>query len=522
MPDKSLLAQQWEAGHLDRLPFIQRARECCAVTLPQLAPDIDNSLRGQDLVRPLQVLGPRGVHNLAAKLSIGLFPPQVPFFRYQLDAADFFREGVSEEELAQQFDDVKLSLSRRERQVQSKLDTTGFRGVSVTAFLQLLTSGNYLLEQLDDGSFRGFRLDQFQIKRDGEDKPAELLVRELVSRESLPLDIQGEVGDTHLPQFQGRGLVDLFTLSVRDPKANTWTVTQEVGGVSYGETLDVSDDRWRYIPLRMVSDPNEDYGRSFCEGYLGSLEVLEALAQSIVEYSAIASRVVPWIDPASGIRPTDFANAENGRPLIGNGDRVGFLGARDKLADIQVSLAYSETLTQDLKQIFLLLTPFRNAERVTQEEIRQTVAELTESLGGPYSTLAKEFQLPVARKTIGKMLSLGELTRIDQLDKNTTIKVVTGLDAIGRSREEVELDRYVASAQQYLGPEIVSQYINPRGYLTSKAAAQGLDPDALLFTEQEMSRRAQAAQQAKLIEQGLPPAISEAMRQGAFQQPQEG
>ena len=68
---------------VDRQRFLSRAWDGSEVTIPFILPR--DLTKNQDLPTPYQGIGARGVNNLAAKLLLTLFPPNSPFFKFQID-----------------------------------------------------------------------------------------------------------------------------------------------------------------------------------------------------------------------------------------------------------------------------------------------------------------------------------------------------------------------------------------------------------------------------------------------------
>ena len=56
----------------------------------------------------------------------------------------------------------------------------------------------------------------------------------------------------------------------------------------------------------------------------------------------------------------------------------------------------------------------RPGERVTAEEIRHMAAELEDALGGVYSILSQEFQLPLIRRLMYQMERNGTFPKLPQ------------------------------------------------------------------------------------------------------------
>jgi hypothetical protein len=77
----------------------------------------------------------------------------------------------------------------------------------------------------------------------------------------------------------------------------------------------------------------------------------------------------------------------------------------------------------------------RNAERVTAEEIRYMAQELEAALGGIYSTLSQEFQLPFVTRVMFQMERQKKLPVLPEgLVKPA---IITGVEALGRGNDVV-------------------------------------------------------------------------------------
>src|SRR5262245_44899112 len=102
----------------DRRPFLERGRECSALTIPAvLSPS--GFGKTSSLPTPYQSLGARGARTMASKFALSLFPG-IPFFNYRVD--DLTREAMG-----QQRGDIDNALAARERAVTTELDTCVFR-----------------------------------------------------------------------------------------------------------------------------------------------------------------------------------------------------------------------------------------------------------------------------------------------------------------------------------------------------------------------------------------------------------
>ena len=99
----------------------------------------------------------------------------------------------------------------------------------------------------------------------------------------------------------------------------------------------------------------------------------------------------------------------------------------------------------------------RNAERVTAEEIRMIAEELDTVLGGTYSVMAAELQLPLVHRF---MYLAARKHRIPKLPKSIRPIITTGFDALGRATSVSSLRMFLQDIAQSLGPQAIGSIIN--------------------------------------------------------------
>jgi hypothetical protein len=167
----------------------------------------------------------------------------------------------------------------------------------------------------------------------------------------------------------------------------------------------------------------------------------------------------------------------------------------NKFADLRVALDAVREITERLSLAFLLHSAVqRNAERVTAEEIRFMASELEDALGGLYSVLSQELQLPLVQSRIRR---LTKSKKLPALPKGIEPEILTGLEALGRGHELQRLRMFVADAGQTFGPEVISEYVNVSEHLKRSAAALNLNTDGYVREQEEVDqRRADQAEQA--------------------------
>lgn len=483
-----------------RRPFLDRARECAELTIPSLLTK-DGHSEASRLVTPWQGIGARGLNNLASKLLLALLPPNAPFFRLSID--DFSLEQLTQQEGMRA--KVEEGLNRIERSVMNEIEANAIRVGGFEALKQLLCTGNVLVYLPTEGGVRVFRMDRFVVRRDPMGNVLDILTKETLSPQALDPEVMALVNGPDGQTDAGAKTVDMFTHIYREGKK--WQVYQEIKGVRLpGSDGSYPIDKSPWIPVRFTKIDGEDYGRGYVEEYLGDLKSLEGLTQAIVEGSAAAAKVLFLVNPNGVTDMAELAEAENGAFREGIATDVSTLQLA-KYNDFRVALETAQQINERLSFAFLLNSAVqRGGERVTAEEIRYMANELEAALGGIYSILSQEFQLPLVKRL---MYQMERQKRLPPLPEGTVQPViVTGLEALGRGNDLNKLQLFFQAAVQVaqLPPEI-----NKSDALTRTGAALGIDMKGLVKSQEELQAEMEAAQQqammAQMIQQGTGPAI---------------
>lgn len=481
--------------------YLDRARKCAKITIPALFMEQGHT-PSSTIKTPWQSLGARGVNNLASKLVLALMPVQQPFFRFLVDDK-VFREENNPEARA----DVERALSKAERIVMQDVDESGDRVVAWEAFKHLIVAGNVLLYEDPDEGLRMIPMERFAVKRDPSGKVLEIIVKETMSPASLPEDLRNKIS---LPSDSLKDsleeTINVFTYVKREP--DRYVVYQECKGKKIPGTaghypLDVCP----WYPLRFARIDGEDYGRSYVEEYLGDLKTLEGLNQALTE-GAVGGAKLLWLCKPNGTTdPKMLAEAENGDFVEGDVNEVAALQVQ-KTYDFQTAHQRAQVVEERLSFAFLLNTSIqRNAERVTAEEIRYMAGELEDALGGLYSILTQEFQLPYVKR---KILKLEKAKKLPVMPKDVVHPtIITGLEAIGRGHDRTKLVGFMQTLGQTVGYEIAAQYINVSNLIKRLAASDGIDTDGLVRTEQELAGQEQQNMQMGLVNRLGPEAVKQ-------------
>ena len=488
-----------------RDPFMDRAQEASKYTLPHLMPR-DGHSKSSKLPTPYQSVGARGVSNLAAKLLIALFPPGHPFFK--LDVDKFTIDKISEDEQARaEFD---KALSDVEQSVMSHVESSPLRTSAFETLKHLIATGNGLMYK-PPGSKRGdirfYDLSKYVVKRDASGNVLEGVLKESISPSMVSEEVR-RACDCEDMNADTKN-VDLYTgFKYEDGKC---VVTQEINDKAVPDAKDeYPEDKSPWIVLRMQKVDGEDYGRGYVEEYLGDLISLEGLTKAIVKGSAAAAKVVFLVNPNGTTKATDLNKAQSGDFKTGRADDVTSLGL-DKFADFRVAKDTIDMIERRVAQGFLLNSAVqRDAERVTAAEVQYMAQELDDALGGIYSILAQEFQLPLVRRYMQDLMNQKKLPELPEELVNPVI--VTGMDALGRTADLAKLDTLVGDIFS-LSPEIASQYIDLSNYIKRKGAYLRIDTEGLIRTQQQVDQANQKAQMQQMLQEMGPQMMQGVMEQ---------
>jgi hypothetical protein len=518
MEDQVTAGSRYADLESHRIPYLLRARECSLLTIPSLVPP-QNFTPTSDLYTPYQSLGARGVNNLASKLLLSLLPPNTPFFRLTMS------DKVLEQLQGQDRTPFDQALSKIEQTTIREIETRQIRVYAFEALKHLIVAGNVLFHFPRTGSPKTFPLSQYVVKRDNAGNVMEIVVEERVSLDELPEEVRLQVEDDEVegPEEAGDECeeVKLYTWIRRgDPDQNEspkrFYIHQEVEGhILPGSKGEYPEDKLPWLPLRWIRISGEDYGRGYCEEYIGDLKSMEGLEASIVEGAAASSRVLILVNPTSGLtKVEDVAEAPNGACVPGKEDDVTALTV-NKGDDFKTAATEIDRIERRLSYAFLLNSAIqRNGERVTAQEIQYMAGELENALGGVYSVLSIEFQLPLVQIMLAQLNREGKLPA---LPKNTVQPtIITGVDALGRNAETQKLQDLLGQSVQLFGPEVTAQWFNPGEVLNRMAAARGIDTTNLIRSEQEIQAQQQQQQQQAMM-QKLGPAGIKAVSDNAMQ-----
>lgn len=468
-----------------REPYLTRARRCAELTIPSVFPQ-EGDTTASDFVIPYQGTGARAVKSLASKLLTALFPANTNFFQLIPDNAKSY--AASQGDLAKGLADI-------ERMVGVRVEQKAMRTPLYEALKQLIIGGNTLL-YIGKDKVRVFRLDKYVVQRDGEGDVYRTIVKERLRISALP-----EATQTLVKQdASNEDYCDVFTYIERQPNGS-WKAHQKADGhIVEGSASTYPKGKNPWLALRMLAVDGEDYGRSYAEEHIGDLYTLEMLSKALTEGTLAASRVLFLVRANSTINIANLKSAPNGGFVQGSEEEVKALQL-NKYADFSVAANEKAELERNIAASFMMVkSAQRNAERVTAEEFRTLTAELEATLGGVYSLLATELQLPLVSIILAR---LEKENQIDALPDGIKPHILTGVDALGRSAELSKIGTLFQYLQP-LGQDAIAENVNVDELVKRLAAALGMDTEKLVPTAEEKEAKAKQAQEQQMMQQAVP------------------
>jgi hypothetical protein len=490
-----------------RDPVLQRARDASRLTIPGLIP-VEGQNEHTVFEQPYQSLGARCVSSLSANLLLTVFPPNLPFYRLNVD------EDTAKQ-LGTQLGEANAKLAVIGRTTYSLMTGASLRPILMEVIRHLIVAGNCLLHVAED-RVRFFRLDQYVVKRDSSGRWVEIIVVEKVYPSTLDAETRAAVGLDTPPEGQAEQQVEVYTL-IRKANGQVQQHQEIKGKVVPGSQGGSPADAAGWIPLRWLVVPGSDYGRSHVTENIGDLMSLEDISKSMVQFAAAASRIIHIVDPNAGIDVEELAEAETGDFLTGYRDRISTLQL-DKSQDWQVLNQLAERLEQRIAAAFLLRSGvMRDAERVTAEEVRIVAQELENTLGGTYTVLSDELQLPLVKRYLYLGVKKG---RVPKLPKSIQPVIVTGFDALGRAHSVNRIRAWAADMKQIMG-EAFNALINGDELAKRMGEGHGVDglEDLIKSAEQQQADQQNAAMAQ--AGQAAAPHLAKAGVDAVMSQPQE-
>jgi len=480
----------------NRSSYYDDAKDCSKLTIPTLIPETATGTRANTKT-PFQAVGARGVNSLASKLLFALLPPSTAFFKLSIDSLELLKQGQEGLET-----EIDKGLRTIESALMNEIEISNDRVAMFEALKHLIVGGNALLYLTDNG-LKVYPLSKFVCKRDAVGNVLEIITKESVHPQALPAEFIEQIRQKENYDAEEMDSdLDIYTYVKRVDDNHFWYQEckgEKIPGTDGKSKLDVSP----WILLRFIRCDGENFGRGYVSEYKGDLISLEALMQSIIEGAAASAKTLFLVNPNGVTRAATLAKAPNGAIREGSAQDISVMQV-GKAGDFSVSQAVIQTITGRLEYAFLMARSVqRDAERVTAAEVTMMANELENSLGGIYSILTQEFQLPYLKRRMHMLVRSGKAPKLPE--KLVKPKIVTGVQGLGRGNDRNKLVEFIGTVSQALGPDIMRQYMNVDEAIKRLANSIGIDTANLVKTQEEIQAEMQAMQQQQLI-QSLGPA----------------
>jgi hypothetical protein len=458
---RTTIKQRYMDLGVRRHPFLERGRVFASLTIPALLPAAGFSYT-QHMPEPYNEFGGRAVPHLSSKLVTAILPPGQTHFRLSVPPKTLLKSGMMS---APQ--DLEKGLVLAEQMIMGEIERAGWTHATALSIALLIVTGNSLEKMLPDNTLQIYRLDQYAVVRDGQGKLIEVILEDRLLPISLPDRAKMLVTPEQLRDTKNN--VEMYT-SYKLQQNGTWEVKQELNGAIVPGSVGRIVGPLPCIVNRWALVPGEDYGRGKVEEHISGFRQLEGYEKSMVDGAALASRHLTFVRPnaTGGNLRQRIAKANNGAVLAANPEDVAMYQFQN-VSGLQIVEKQIERVTRALSAAFLMMSELqRDAERVTAFELRQLAEELDGALGGTYSLLSQEMQKPRLNRLVFQMQSKGELPKWN--DNMVSLKITTGLEAIGRSSDVQkvatagELVKGIPGSEEYVKmPDLLKKGFNGLG-----------------------------------------------------------
>jgi hypothetical protein len=469
-----------------RTSFLTRVERYAALTIPKVLLPKGINHEATDQAHDYQSIGAQATNHVVNKLMLALFAPSRPFIKLVVGKktkAQLAKLRMTETQL-------DAVLAQGERDAVKELDVRAQRPKLYQLLRHLVVAGNALLYLAKDG-MRVIGLRNFVVKRNIKGDVLCLVICEKVNFDEL----EPAIVKLLQARFTDDTQVNFYKWIKRESNGS-YSMTQWVNEIRLPIEY---DGRWpeEKLPYRVLTwdlSDEANYGTGLVEEYIGDFEALSSLSESVVDGAILGSEYRWMVNPTGMTSIEDVKASQNGDALPGLPTDMSPTQGGNPEA-IKVAMGVLEGYERRVSRGFLMGSAvIRDAERVTQEEVRLTANELETAYGGVYSTLAAGLQLPVA---------LWLFDRIGQpiAGSDLRVTVVTGLDALSRNGD-LENFRLAMSDMATLEnvPETLRAKLKMEEIAAFVGQGRGIDLLRFVMTDAEFAATQQEAAANRVAE----------------------
>lgn len=499
---------RWAQLDGTRRAFITRCENFAAYTLPKICLPGNQNDNNRDVSQDFQAVGAQSTNHLANKLMLALFAPSRPFFR--LDASKSLQANIDQS--GADTTEIENAIAAAEKAAIAALDKKSIRPKLYEAVKHLIVTGNVLIDLAD--TFRVIGVKKYAVRRSLSGRLLELVIADKMVLDELDDDIK--VQAMQYLGVQPDREVTLYRWIIRAPNGD-YHMTQWVDNFQLPARFNGkwSEDDLPYRPLTWDLADGMHYGTGLVEDYENDFTGLSALSRAQVQGAILASEFRWLVNPAGMTRVEDFESTQNGGALPGTEGDVTLIQS-GKSGDLNITMNMSGEYVNRIGRAFLMGSAVtRDAERVTAEEIRMVATELETALGGAYSRIAVDFQMPLARWLLKE---IDVPTGASGFDPT----IVTGLDALSRGGDLDEIKLWLADINNLnnLNPAAL-QELNLGALYKALAIPRRIKVDAYLKSQAQKDAELAAAQKAQAEAAGMQAGVNVAENGAMVQQEQE-
>ncbi|MCA3173558.1 MAG: phage tail protein [Burkholderiales bacterium] len=469
----------WAEREASRSGLLDRFERYAAMTIPKVLHPEEYQQKDDPATLDYQSLGAQGVTHLSNKLMLAMFAPSRPFLKLQV-VKDFLKKalalGVSETQLNE-------TLVEGERSAIKKLDSLGQRPKLFQIMRHLIVVGNCLLV-LEKKAMRVISIRNYVVKRNIKGEVIEACIREHVRFDELDPSIQRLL----TRQYTDESKVYFYKWLKREQNGQM-SMTQWVEEVRLPKEFNGrwAVDKCPYQILTWDLSDDADYGTGLVEEYARDFEAISVLSEALVNGGVLAAEFRWMVNPNGVTQVEDVAKSNNGDALPGlESDVKPVMGGNPKAIEV-LSVALDRWERRVSRGFLMGSAIIRDAERVTQEEVRMTANELETAYGGVYSTLAASLQKPVG-------LWLLDASDVSIQGTQIEITIVTGLDALSRNGDLENFRLAMGDMAQVAQlPEAVQARLKWDEIKAFIGQGRNVDLNKFMMTDAEFAKKQEAA-----------------------------
>ncbi|UNY50203.1 portal protein [Stenotrophomonas phage c9-N] len=496
--------QRWARLDGVRGNIIRRAERYAKWTIAKIFPDSWYDGNNGTVSNEWQSLGAQAVNHLSNRLMQTLFAPSRPFFR--LGPKKAAKEAMATIGPEQQ-GELENKLSVVEREAADVVDKLSLRTKLYELLKLLIVTGNALMI-LRDGTMRILNMRSYVVRRDLDGKVIELMIRERVQREEIDPEALAMAERSGQFMLETDGMTTRYRWIKYDPITKKYNESQWLDKFQLPAkwSSSYSEERMPYRAVTWDLSSGMHYGTGLVEDYKGDFAALAALSRSTIN-AAIMNSEFRWLLRAGVMTSAqDLANSRNGDVLYGEpGDITPLPSGMEAKLDVNITVV--QEYVQRIGAGFMLQSAVtRQAERVTTVELRMNAEELEGGLGGAYSRLAGDLQIPMATFCL-------ENSGYSLKNSQWEATVITGLAALSRVGDRDRLNSFLQSIMPLIqaNPNAVIPRLRIGALISDMASAEGIDRNKYVLSDAEFQQQQAMEQQQALMQQAAAGAIDQEM-----------